>query len=95
MAGTRSTSPWLGLGLGLRLGSGLGSGLGLGLGLGLSGALQGLTFLLCYTVGTPALVGLSLRMYLSPAAKAKFKGTPMLARAKARSGRDRGEIGEK
>ena len=51
-------------------------------------------FLLFYTVGTPVLVGLSLRMYLSPTAKAKFKGTPMLARAKARSGRYRGDIGE-
>merc|ERR1711865_1042085 len=43
-------------------------------------------FLLLYTVGVPLLVGLSLRFYLSPEAKAKFKGTPMLARAKARFG---------
>jgi hypothetical protein len=43
-------------------------------------------FLLLYTVGVPTLVGLSLRFYLSPEAKARFKGTPMLARAKARFG---------
>ena len=43
-------------------------------------------FLLLYTVGVPTLVGLSLKFYLSPKAKAKFKGTPMLARAKARFG---------
>jgi hypothetical protein len=43
-------------------------------------------FLLLYTVGIPVLVGVSLYKYLSPKAKAKFKGTPMLARAKARFG---------
>jgi len=46
----------------------------------------GLVFFLLYTVGTPAYVFISLRSYLSPRAKERHKGSPMLARYKARLG---------
>ena len=43
-------------------------------------------FLIFYTAGIPTLLAFSLRAYLSPKAKKKYKGTPTLARAKARFG---------
>ena len=45
-----------------------------------------LVFVCLYTLGVPIYVYLSLRAYLSPAAKNRFKGNPILARYKARIG---------
>ena len=45
-----------------------------------------ITFFLVYSVGIPLYVFLSLRAYLSPKAKEKYKGNPILARYRARIG---------
>jgi hypothetical protein len=45
-----------------------------------------LVFVVIYTIGIPAYVYASLRAYLSPSAKIRYKGNPLLARYKARIG---------
>tara|TARA_B100000795_G_C22702078_1_gene400064 strand:+ start:190 stop:870 length:681 start_codon:yes stop_codon:yes gene_type:complete len=45
-----------------------------------------LVFICLYTLGVPLYVYLSLRAYLSPAARERFKNNPILARYKARIG---------
>ena len=45
-----------------------------------------LIFICLYTLGVPLYVYLSLRAYLSPAAKERYKGNPILARYRARIG---------
>ena len=45
-----------------------------------------LVFICLYTLGVPLYVYLSLRSYLSPAAKERYTGNPILARYKARIG---------
>ena len=41
-----------------------------------------LVFVVIYTIGIPAYVYASLRAYLSPSAKIRYKGNPLLARYK-------------
>jgi len=45
-----------------------------------------LVFICLYTLGVPLYVYLSLRAYLSPKAKERYKGNPLLARYRARIG---------
>jgi len=45
-----------------------------------------LVFICLYTLGVPLYVYQSLKAYLSPAAKERHKGSPILARYKARLG---------